>query len=398
MTPNKRPPNCVCSPDQLAHLEEAFAQAFDEPLNPEFVASAPGRVNLIGEHTDYNSGFVFPIAIDRYVHAAVRTRADRKVRVVAQRLEDATEFSLDAITSHLEKRWSNYVRGVALELEIGGLALRGVDMAIGGNLPMAAGVSSSAALELASTQAFIAAAGSSLTLKDEALLCRKAENEFVGVGCGIMDQYICSMAQAGAAMLLDCRTLDYEMVPVPAGATFVVCDTRKPRELGASAYNERRSQCEAGAARLGVAALRDATMGQLERARGDLEEVVWRRCRHVISEIARTLQAAECLRAADLDGFGELMNASHASLRDDYEVSCYELDVIVEAARHAPGCRGARLTGAGFGGCAVALIDPAATDDFMRQTRTVYTARTDRVPHIYPVQASDGVAVGAAAC
>jgi len=389
----------VCSGDEVRVLESAFVDALGEPLGAEHAAAAPGRVNLIGEHTDYNDGFVFPIAIDRHVYAAVRGRGDRRVRVVAARLGESCEFALDAIAPDPHQRWSNYVRGVALGLIGQGLELRGVDMAIGGNLPIARGLSSSAALELATAQAFVVAAGSSIELRDEAILCRRAENEFVGVGCGIMDQYICSMGERGKAMLLDCRQLTSEMVPVPEGAVFVVCDTGKPRELKRSAYGERQAQCRAGAAQLGVSSLREATMEQLERSRRSMDEVVWRRCRHVIAETARTQEAAAHLRRGNLDAFGDLMNASHASLRDDYEVSCEELDAMVEAARGAPGCHGARLTGAGFGGCAVALVDLDAVEEFRRHTRAGYVARiTEHAPSIYPIQASDGVSVGPAGC
>ncbi|MGQ9730826.1 MAG: galactokinase [Candidatus Zipacnadales bacterium] len=388
------PANTCCPPDELRTLEAAFHAAYGETLEAEFIASAPGRVNLIGEHTDYNGGFVFPIAIDRDIHAAARVRSDRTVRVVARDLPASTEFTVDVTERDSRHRWANYVRGVACELTQAGIPLRGLDLAIGGTVPIGAGVSSSAAIELAVAQAFLTAAGETMPLRDLALLCQRAENQFVGVGCGIMDQYISAMGEPSRAMLLDCETLEYEMVPLPPNAVFVVCDTRKARELGDSAYNERRRQCEVGAAYLGVPALRHANLETLVAVRSAMDEVVWRRCHHVITEIERTLCAAEALKAHNLIAFGQLMNESHTSLRDDYEVSCRELEAMVEAAHEAPGCLGARLTGAGFGGCAVALVQESAVPAFIEQTAAHYQATTGLTPNLYAVRASAGVRVG----
>jgi galactokinase len=387
-------PNDSCTPEELTSLEAAFARAFADALEAEFVASAPGRVNLIGEHTDYNGGFVFPIAIDRYIHAAVRRRSDRRVRVVARDRDDADEFSLDAVARDPAKRWPNYIRGAAAELTRAGLTLVGIDLAVGGDVPVGAGVSSSAAIELAVAQAFLTAAGASMPRPELALLCQRVENQFVGVSCGIMDQFISALGGRSKAMLLDCESLAYEMTPLPEGATFVVCDTRKERSLGDSAYNERRAQCEAGAAHLGVPSLRHVGLAQLNSARSEMDETVWRRCRHVVSEIDRTLRAAAALKAGDLAAFGRLMDESHASLRDDYEVSCAELDAMVDAAHRAPRCLGARLTGAGFGGCAVALVEPGHLAEFIPLTAERYEAATGRKPSLYAVRASDGVKVG----
>jgi galactokinase len=317
------------------------------------------------------------------------------VRAASRDQRAASQFSLEALEHDPSQRWVNYLRGVAQELLVGGIPLRGLDLAVGGNVPVGSGVSSSAAIELATAQAFLTAAGASMPLTELALLCQRAENRFVGVGCGIMDQFISALGRRSMAMLLDCRDLRYEMVPLPAEAAFVVCDTRKTRALGDSAYNERRAQCETGAAALGVPSLRQATPVALDGARDGLPEVVWRRCRHVITEIARTLEAADALKEGDLKAFGRLMDESHASLRDDYEVSCAELDAMVEAARQAPGCLGARLTGAGFGGCAVALVEPQQVSAFIAQTAERYRAETDLEPSLYPVCASDGVTVGA---
>lgn len=386
-------PDCVCTAEELASLEAAFRRAFGDRLESRHVATAPGRVNLIGEHTDYNDGFVLPIAIDRRIHVAACSRADDVVRAVGRDVADACEFRLDGIRPDPGKRWSNYVRGVALELQKAGVPVVGADLAVGGNLPVGAGVSSSAALELSVAKALLAASGATMPAADLSQLCRRAENDFVGVGCGIMDQYICGMGRRDTAMLLDCRSLEFELEPTPVGASFVVCDTLKARELGESAYNERRSQCEAGARYLGVGSLRDATVGQLEQSRDDMDPVVWRRCRHVVTETARTLQAAERLRVADLAAFGRLMDESHRSLREDYEVSCAELDAMVSAAREAPGCYGARLTGAGFGGCAVALVDAGRTGDFIERTTAAYETETGIRPSIYATRATDGASV-----
>ena len=385
----------TCPPETVAHLTGSFRCVFGESLSPGHVVSAPGRVNLIGEHTDYNDGFVFPIAIDRYINVACRARDDRAVRVVAADLDRSGEFALDEIQADPDSRWLNYVRGCALELGKAGFELTGVDLAIAGTVPVGAGVSSSAALELAVSSAFLACAGASMPLPELALLCQRVENDFVGVGCGIMDQYISALGERDHAMLLDCESLEHRMVRIPAGAAFVVCDTGKARSLGDSAYNERRAQCEAGAARLGVKSLRHASTDQLEAARDALDDVVYRRCRHVIGEIGRAVRGAERLEAGDFAGFGALMGESHTSLRDDYEVSCRELDVMVEASREAPGCLGARLTGAGFGGCAVAMVEPPSIEAFIEQTAQAYVAETDLEPMLYPVAPSQGVSVTA---
>ncbi|MBM3477234.1 MAG: galactokinase, partial [Armatimonadetes bacterium] len=383
MTRTDLPLNDACSREELATIEDAFGQAFGQGLEAEFVASAPGRVNLIGEHTDYNGGFVFPIAIDRYIHVAARARPDRIVRMVARDKNDGDEFSLDRIERDSSRRWVNYVRGVATELERAGCALRGADLAIGGNVPVGSGVSSSAAIELAASLVLLTVAGASMPRPDLALLCQRAENHFVGVSCGIMDQFISALGERSKAMLLDCESLAYEMAPLPADATFVVCDTAKARSLGDSAYNERRSQCEAGAAQLGVPNLRQATLGQLHAAEREMDATTFRRCRHVVTEIDRALRAAEALKGGDLAAFGALMNESHDSLRDDYEVSCTELDAMVEMAREVPGCLGARLTGAGFGGCAVALVGPAHVAQFIPETSAAYEQATGLQPSLY---------------
>jgi len=371
-------------------LGAAFGQIGDGPIT---VARAPGRVNLIGEHTDYNDGFVLPVAMSQAVYIAAQPRSDRQVRLRAQNLGKSSSFSLDAVERSDDAPWSNYPRGVARELQAMGHPLRGCEAVIWSDVPIAAGVSSSAAIELACALAMTNLTGVWVPLLDLALASQRAENQFVGVSCGIMDQFASAFGRAEHALRIDCRSLERHHFPLPAGCAVVVCDTRKPRELAQSAYNERRAQCEAGARAMGAAALRDADLDLLETHRSDLDPVILRRCRHVVTENARVLAATEALEQSDLSTFGRLMNESHRSLRDDYEVSCAELDAMVEAAWEADGCCGARLTGAGFGGCAVALVAAERLEAFVDQVSRVYEQRTGRVGHLYPTQAADGAVV-----
>ncbi|MBI3914668.1 MAG: galactokinase, partial [Chloroflexi bacterium] len=345
----------------LDTLQSQFSNLYRAP--PSFIARAPGRVNLIGEHTDYNDGFVLPIALDRAVYLAARPRADRTVRVVARDFAGArAEFSLDAITRDDKSAWSNYLRGVAWALEQRGARLRGCDLVIAGDVPIGAGLSSSAALEVAAAMALCVGAGLvpvRLSRVEIARVCQRAENEFVGVQSGIMDQFVSALARAGHALRLDCRDLTYEYVPIPRSVSIVVCNSMKSRGLVESAYNERQAECDAAAQRLGellgkpVKALRDISLAELESKAKELTGTLARRARHVISENQRVLDAVRNMRENKAAAMGALMNASHASLRDDFEVCCDELDALVEIAIAQYGCWGARLTGAGFGGCTV---------------------------------------------
>jgi galactokinase len=311
-------------------------------------ARAPGRVNLIGEHTDYNDGFVLPAAIDRFTTVDVRPRADRVVEVDAADLGERDSFSLDAIDR--TGSWRDYVRGV-----VGLLALEhGADLRIESDVPRGAGLSSSAALEVAVGRALSDLPGDRL-----ALLAQRAENEFVGVQCGIMDQFTAALARAGHALLLDCRDLSYRHIPIPNGVVIVVCDSHVERRLASSGYNDRRAACEEAARLLGVAALRDATLEQVAA----LPEELRKRARHVVTENARTLAAADALGAGDLETVGELMLESHVSMRDDYEIVPAELDDLAARVRAVDGCYGSRLTGGGFGGCTVALVAADAVGD-----------------------------------
>jgi len=325
--------------------------------SPAFVVRAPGRVNLIGDHTDYNAGFVLPMAIERASCIALRPRGDRRVRLVSEGYPSGG-FRLDAL-ERSEPRWLEYVKGVAWALGPGGTA--GWDGAVATDIPVGAGLSSSAALELAAARAFAVAAGTDWDPVAAARAAQRAEVEWVGVACGIMDQLVIACAEADRALFIDCRSLEWSGRVLPAGTTVVVLDTGTRRGLVGSAYNERRAACEEAAARLELDALRDAGEDDLARLPpGDLR----RRARHVVSENARTIAAAEAMQRSDAARLGGLMVESHRSLRDDFEVSSEALDAMVAAALSAPGCWGARMTGAGFGGSAVALVGTAAVGDF----------------------------------
>jgi galactokinase len=374
---------------------DEFKRRFEQA--PTLLAIGPGRVNLIGEHTDYNDGYVLPVAIKRDIRIALRPRADRRVKVYSLEYDDWYEFSLDELRYNQELLWTNYVQGVAWVLQELGIALAGFDGVISGNVPRASGLSSSAALEVATATAFLAASEQSHALDGVkiALAAQRAENKFVGVNCGIMDQYISVLGQEGQALLIDCRSLEYQLIPVPKEAALVIGNTKASRSLASSAYNERRRQCEEGVAILqtvlpNVRALRDVTSAQLEEHKALLSETVYRRCRHVVSEDERVLQAVSALQANDLATVGQLMNASHTSLRDDYEVSSPALDAMVNAMRTAEGVYGARLTGAGFGGCAVALVQPGREQAVTDAIYEKYPKAANIWPDVYISQAGSG--------
>ncbi len=376
-------------------LIDEFTRRFEQ--SPTMVAVGPGRVNLIGEHTDYNDGFVLPVAIKRDIRIALRPREDRQVKVYSLEYDDWYEFSLDDLRYNQELLWTNYVQGVAWSLQELGIPLRGFDGVISGNVPRASGLSSSAALEVATATAFLAASGQSdaLTGVQIARAAQRAENEFVGVNCGIMDQFISVLGQEGHALLIDCRSLEYELIPVPKEAALVIGNTKASRSLANSAYNERRRQCEEGVALLqkvlpDIRALRDVSSEQLEEHKALLPPVIYRRCRHVVTENERVLQTIEALAANNLTTAGELMNESHTSLRDDYEVSSPALDAMVQAMRSGSGCYGARLTGAGFGGCAVALVKPGSEQEVADAIYEKYPKATNIWPEVYISQAGPG--------
>lgn len=359
---------------------------------PTFLIRAPGRVNLIGEHTDYNDGFVMPLAIDRAVWMAVRARDDDHVFLHLLDFADPIQFSLSQMSKAAASP-AEYVKGVAWALQAAGYALRGFEGVMKGDVPIGSGLSSSAALELATARTFAAVSGLAWDAPHMAALSQKAENQWVGVNCGIMDQMISAVGQAGYAVLIDCRTLATQTAPLPTGCAVVVLDTATRRGLVDSAYNERRQQCEAAAAFFGVKALRDVTSATFEAQAHALDAVTRRRARHVITENERTLAAKDAMLANDVQQLGALMNASHISLRDDFAVSSAALDAIVEAAWAQPACYGARMTGAGFGGCAVALVNNAEVEVFVQQVSADYSRRTGFTPQVYVCQATDGAAV-----
>jgi galactokinase len=352
------------------------------------VYRAPGRVNLIGEHTDYNDGFVMPAAITFDCWAAVSPRDDRKLRVHSVNLGSTVEFDLADPNQRPARDWTDYVRGVALQLEGAGHATPGADLIVASDVPLGAGLSSSAALEVATAYALLGVAGGSMDRTEIARLCQRAENEFVGARCGIMDQFIACHAEEGSLVRIDCRTLEGWPVVLDPGAKLVIANTMVKHQIAGGEYNERRAQCEEGVRRLreflpDVVALRDVSLEQLEEHRSALSDVVYARCRHVVTENQRVEQAVEMLSRSDLERTGKLMLQSHASLRDDYAVSCPELDIMVEAAMKQPGMFGSRMTGGGFGGCTVSLVRTAAVDEFMEKLAKEYQARTGLHPEIY---------------
>jgi galactokinase len=387
--------------DRIVDIRQKFEEIFG--YQPATVVRAPGRVNLIGEHTDYNDGYVLPVAIDRSILMAAAPRPDRQVVLHALDFEQRTEFSLDDIQHDAQYPWSDYQRGVAFFLQERGFELAGVNAVISGDIPIGSGLSSSAAVEVAAAYIWQVLSGFPLSRVELALLCQRAENEFVGMKCGIMDQFISALGRRDHALLIDCRTLEHEAVKLGTGegsprssATIVVCDTMKRRGLVDSEYNARRQECEEGVRLLqkhllGIKALRDVSPAQFERYQGDLPGVVRRRCRHVVYENERVLQSVRALKRGDLATFGRLMNESHVSLRDDYQVSCRELNAMVEAAWQVEGVYGSRLTGAGFGGCTVSLVAGEAVERFRGHVAAEYQAATSIEPQIYVCAVEDGV-------
>jgi galactokinase len=366
-----------------------FTHRFGSP--PSTIVRAPGRVNLIGEHTDYNDGFVLPMAIDRAIWIALRPRSDRLVAAHSLDFDETAEFDLD----RLEKQsgWIEYLKGVAWSLQDAGYTLHGFDAVISGDVPIAAGLSSSAAWELAAARAFSVTSGFAWDAAKMALLAQRAENKWVGVNCGIMDQMISAAGQANHALLIDCRSLETQTVPLPPNTVVIVLDTATRRGLVDSAYNERRAQCEAVARFFGVKALRDVTLDQLNEKHDQLDRVAYRRALHVIGENDRTLQAVEVMKRGEGIELGQLMQLSHMSLRDDFEVSSRELNIMVECAEHQAGCYGARMTGAGFGGCAVALVRQDAAEAFSAGVAAEYQAETGLKPNIYICTATNGAEI-----
>ena len=377
-------------------LKPVATQAFDAAFGyePQRWVQAPGRVNLIGEHTDYNDGFVLPCAINFGTVIAASARADTTVRVVAADYRGEVDvFRLDQdILPLVDGAWPNYVRGVVKYLLAHGLPLQGADLALSGDVPQGAGLSSSASLEVAVAQAFKTLQGwEGLSPTDMALIAQRAENRFVGCNCGIMDQLVSARGEAGSALLIDCRSHDTRAVPLPPDVAVMIVHSWVRRGLVGSEYNIRRLQCEAAAQHYGVRALRDLSLARLEADAGDLDATVLRRARHIVTENQRTLDAAAVLAAGDLRQMGLLMAASHVSMRDDFEITHPAVDELVEILQTAIGeSGGARMTGGGFGGCAVALLPMAHVAAVRRAVEKNYRSPTGEAGTVYVCQASAG--------
>ncbi len=374
-------------------LQEKVTREFERRFGvpPAFVARAPGRVNLIGEHTDYNDGFVLPMAIDRAMWIAGRPRDDRRVVGHSLDLDQIADFALGDMRK--ESGWGEYLKGVAWALQEAGHTLQGWEGVVAGDVPVAAGLSSSAALEMAAARIFALTSGFPWDPATMAKIGQRAENGWVGVNCGIMDQMISAAGEANHALLIDCRSLETQTVPIPSDTVVVVLDTATRRGLVDSAYNERRAQCEAAARFFGVPALRDVSVAQFRAQAGQLDGITRRRARHVVTENERTLQAAEVMRQGDAAALGQLMNASHTSMRDDFEISSAELNDMVTCARRKDACYGARMTGGGFGGCAVALVRADAARTFAAAVAACYQETTNITPNVYVCTATQGAQV-----
>ena len=375
------------SPVEVARSQ--FAETFETSDTPT-VALAPGRVNLIGEHTDYNDGFVLPMAIDRGVAVAFAQRNDGLLRAHSVDFGETRTAEISKLQPRGVAEWFDYVAAVVWVMRDEGMKPSGLDMVVAGDIPVGAGLSSSAALELAIAHAFWAISRWDWNPTKMALLAQKTENDWMGLQTGIMDQMVCANGKKGHALLIDCRDLTSHLLPLPDETTVVVLDTATRRGLVDSAYNERVRQCKTASDFFGVISLRDLSLANFEAQADELNALIHRRARHVITENARTLQAAEAMQAGDAHKLGELMNASHLSLRDDYEVSSIELNIIVEVASAQPGCLGARMTGAGFGGCAVALIKNSNLSSFTDEIAIAYQKKTGLQPQVYVCQPTNG--------
>jgi len=363
---------------------------------PEVTMWAPGRVNVIGEHTDYNGGYVLPIAIGKRIYAAAARTGDDTIALCSGNLDGEMVFGADSIQPAGD--WGDYPKGVVAELIRRDHPIGGFNAYFLSDLPIGAGVSSSAAMEVVVCYLLQRLFGFDLSPSESALLCQRAEHEFAGTRCGIMDQFVSAAGQGGSALFLDCNTLEHRHIPLSLGdCKFMACDSRVERRLATSEYNRRRAECEEGAAIIsarfnGIVALCDTSPSQLEQCSGEIPEIIHRRCRHAVTENARVLAAVEAMERNDPQALGTLMNESHDSLRDDYEVSCPELDLLVSAARSVEGVLGARLTGAGFGGSTISLVERSRIEAFEEVVREAYLREFDREPAFFECAPSDGAA------
>ena len=389
-----RTPQSILDHADSQEMIRAFRRVFDDHDMPRLF-QAPGRVNLIGEHTDYNDGFVMPAAIDFHTWIAASPRNDSIVSVHSGDFAETKTFDLREDAPKPELHWSDYIRGVALQVQRAGVPIRGANLFIRGNVPIGAGLSSSASVNVATAFALFSFTGREISRRQIALLCQRAENEFVGAHVGIMDPFVSAHGERGQALKLDCRSFEYELFPLPEGVSLVICNTGVKHQLAGGEYNARRRECEQGVALLRqkypeITALRDVTPEMLRDNQGLLPPIVYRRCRHVVAENARVEAAAAALRNSDLPFFGKLMYESHESLRRDYQVSCDELDVMVDLASQMPGIAGARMTGGGFGGCTINLVANAYVDHFRHDVAEKYEQKIGIAPQIYVTTAAEG--------
>jgi len=359
------------------------------------VYRAPGRVNLIGEHTDYNDGFVMPAAIGFYCWVAIARGLVRKLAIISEEFPDGREVDLTSGQIGPSRTWSDYPVGVAVELEKAGFRLNGGNLWIHGEVPIGAGLSSSAAIEVATALALASESGYAIDRVQLALICQRAENEFVGMRSGIMDQFVSLHGRAGHALMLDCRSLEFELVSIPESVKLVICNTGVRHQLTGGEYNRRRAECEEAVRSLQKAlpeirALRDVSLQQLESNRGLVSEMPYKRALHVVTENARVLDSVEALRNGDLRRFAENMAASHRSLRDLFEVSCAELDLMVELANEQEGVYGARMTGGGFGGATINLVDANHAQRFATKIAEAYQEKTGIAAQVYVCEPVDG--------
>jgi galactokinase len=378
------------------HIAAEFQKHYGRP--PRWIVAAPGRVNVIGEHTDYNDGFVLPMAIERYVVMAADSAVEPgKISIFDTQFKESATIDISAPVTKGEPKWSNYVRGVLAGFQNRGVKIPALDVAFMSTVPLGGGLSSSAALEVCTATLIEAVTGKAIDPIKKALLAQKAEHDFAGVPCGIMDQFISALGRKGHLLLLDCRTRRTELVPMSdPSVTLLVVNTNVKHELGSGEYAKRRAECEQAAKILGVASLRDATADQLEEAKEKISEVVYRRARHVIGEIKRTVRAAEGIRQSNWLTVGQYMYASHYALRDDYEVSCKELDVVVDIAEdigYIGGVYGCRMTGGGFGGCCVALVKTEAVDAITKKIAEGYKEKTGIEASIFSSRPASGAMV-----
>lgn len=373
-------------------LQEKVTQYFQDEFGeaPTFIVRAPGRVNLIGEHTDYNDGFVFPMAINRATWIALRPRQDNEVFAVSIDLKDKQQFSLDDLHKAPKTRWIDYLIGVSWALQQKGYSLSGWEGVVTGDVPIGSGLSSSAALELATARAFYNVSDFEWDAATMAKVGMSAENDWLGLKTGIMDQMISAAGVENRALLIDCRSLETATAPLPPNTAVVILDTSTRRGLVDSKYNERREQCEAAAKHFEVKALRDVDVETFNQRADELDELIRKRAKHIVNENDRTLRARDVMNAGDATALGQLMIESHISLRDDFEVSSPALDAIVDCANAESSCYGARMTGAGFGGCAVALVKADEVETFVKNVTACYTSNTDYTPQIYISSASNG--------